>query len=163
MAKTFVGYRPSGTTDRVLNFSRAVTVSRSEPRCPGWGMRSVDRQAVRLPLADLTPLSSFQNVRGATCHEKPGCDRHRGRRAVPLVEAASVSDRIVPVPADLLNEADLERVIQTADNHWGRIDVLVNNAGAFAQHPLEEINQQLVTSLFTTNVMITSLLKACRP
>jgi len=81
-----------------------------------------------------------------------------GRRSAPLDETASFSDRIVPVSADLLNEPDLERVIQTANHHWGRIDVLVNNAGAFLQRPLEEINQQLVSSLYATNVVAPSLM-----
>lgn len=81
-----------------------------------------------------------------------------GRRAAPLEETASVSDRIVPVPADLLLEADLERVIRTAIDRWGRIDVLVNNAGRFIQRPLAEIDQQTVTELFATNVLAPSLL-----
>lgn len=81
-----------------------------------------------------------------------------GRRAAPLEETASVSDRIVPVPADLLLEADLERVIQTAIQRWGRIDVLVNNAGSFVQRPLAEIDQQTVAALFATNVLAPSLL-----
>lgn len=81
-----------------------------------------------------------------------------GRRAAPLEETASVSDRIVPVPADLLLEADLERVIRTAIDRWGRIDVLVNNAGRFIQRPLAEIDQQTATELFATNVLAPSLL-----
>lgn len=81
-----------------------------------------------------------------------------GRRAAPLEETASISDRIVPVPADLLLEADLERVIQTAIQRWGRIDVLVNNAGSFVQRPLAEIHPQTVTDLFATNVLAPSLL-----
>ncbi len=81
-----------------------------------------------------------------------------GRRAAPLEETASNSDRIIPVPADLLREGELERVIQTANSRWGRIDVLVNNAGTFVQRSLEEIDQQLVTSLFATNVLAPSLL-----
>lgn len=81
-----------------------------------------------------------------------------GRRAAPLEETASISDRIVPVPADLLLEADLERVIQTAIQRWGRIDVLVNNAGSFVQRPLAEVDPQTVTDLFATNVLAPSLL-----
>lgn len=83
-----------------------------------------------------------------------------GRRAARLEEAAGASDRIVPVPGDLLQAADLERVIQTAESRWGRIDVLINNAGAFVQRPLADIDQQMVTSLFDANVVAPSLL--CR-
>lgn len=81
-----------------------------------------------------------------------------GRRIEPLEETASASRRIAPVQADLLKEAESERVIQMANSHWGRIDVLVNNAGAFVQRPLDEIDSQFVTSLFATNVLAPSLL-----
>src|SRR5690606_9238188 len=76
----------------------------------------------------------------------------------PLEATASLSDRIVPVSADLLHEADLEHVIRTANSRWGRIDVLVNNAGAFVQRPLEEIDQRVVNSLLAINVLAPSFL-----
>lgn len=81
-----------------------------------------------------------------------------GRRAAPLEETASASARIVPLPADILQEAELDRVIQSVTQRWGRIDVLVNNAGAFVQRPLETIDPSMVTSLFATNVLGPSLL-----
>lgn len=81
-----------------------------------------------------------------------------GRRREPLEETASASERIVPVAADLLREPDLERVVQTANGRWGRIDVLVNNAGTFIHTPLEESDRERVTSLFATNVVAASLM-----
>ena len=81
-----------------------------------------------------------------------------GRRAPPLEEAARVSDRIVPLVADIQHEPDIREIVQSATKRWGRIDVLVNNAGAFAQRPLENIDQQLVTSLFATNIVGPTLL-----
>lgn len=81
-----------------------------------------------------------------------------GRRAAPLEETAGASKRIIPVPADILQEADLDRLMQTVAKRWGRCDVLVNNAGAFIQRPLEAIDAQLVTSLFATNILGPSLL-----
>ena len=83
-----------------------------------------------------------------------------GRRADPLEETALTSNRIVPVAGDLLQTSDLDRVIAAATRRWGRIDALVNNAGAFVQRPLHEIDETLVTSLFATNVLVPSLL--CR-
>ena len=81
-----------------------------------------------------------------------------GRRAAPLEETAKVSDRIVPIQADLTQDVDLKRVIQSINKRWSRIDVLVNNAGSFVQRSLEEIDQQLMASLFATNVLAPSLL-----
>jgi NAD(P)-dependent dehydrogenase (short-subunit alcohol dehydrogenase family) len=81
-----------------------------------------------------------------------------GRRATPLEEVASVSDRIVPLVADIQHEPDIGEIVQSATKRWGRIDVVVNNAGAVAQRPLEKVDQQLVTSLFTTNILGPTLL-----
>lgn len=81
-----------------------------------------------------------------------------GRRAAPLEETATLSQRIVPLPADLLLEADLKSVVQTAMSRWGRIDVVVNNAGSFVPGPLAEFDRHQVTSLFATNVLGPSLL-----
>jgi NAD(P)-dependent dehydrogenase (short-subunit alcohol dehydrogenase family) len=81
-----------------------------------------------------------------------------GRRATPLEEVASVSDRIVPIVADIQHEPDIREIVHSATKRWGRIDVVVNNAGAFAQRPLENIDQQLVTSLFATNILGPTLL-----
>jgi len=81
-----------------------------------------------------------------------------GRRATPLEEVASVSDRIVPIVADIQHEPDIREIVHSATKRWGRIDVVVNNAGAFAQRPLENIDQQLVTYLFATNILGPTLL-----
>lgn len=81
-----------------------------------------------------------------------------GRRATPLEEVASVSDRIVPIVADIQQEPAIRDIVHSATKRWGRIDVVVNNAGAFAQRPLENIDQQLVTSLFATNIVGPTLL-----
>ena len=81
-----------------------------------------------------------------------------GRRIAPLEETAGVSDRIVPVAADLLNEADRERIVQDVSRRWGRLDVLVNNAGAFVQRSLETVDQEMITSLLAINVVGPSLL-----
>jgi NAD(P)-dependent dehydrogenase (short-subunit alcohol dehydrogenase family) len=81
-----------------------------------------------------------------------------GRRATPLEEVASVSDRIVPIVADIQHEPAIREIVQSATKRWGRLDVVVNNAGAFAQRPLENIDQQLVTYLFATNILGPTLL-----
>jgi NAD(P)-dependent dehydrogenase (short-subunit alcohol dehydrogenase family) len=81
-----------------------------------------------------------------------------GRRATSLEEVASVSDRIVPIVADIQHEPDIREIVQRATKRWGRIDVLVNNAGAFAQRPLDNMDQQLVTALFATNIVGPTLL-----
>jgi NAD(P)-dependent dehydrogenase (short-subunit alcohol dehydrogenase family) len=87
-----------------------------------------------------------------------------GRRSAPLDITAQASNRIVPVPVDILCDADLSRLIHTIEERWARIDVLINNAGMFRQCPLETIDSQMLTSVFATNVIGPSLLaKAALP
>ncbi len=81
-----------------------------------------------------------------------------GPRAGPLEETAAASDRIAPLAADISDDAEIERVVRTAIERWGRIDVLANNAGAFVQRPLDQIDAQTVTSLFATNILGPTLL-----
>jgi len=70
----------------------------------------------------------------------------RGDRLQQL--ARELGDRVVPVVADLTVVADRERVIATAIDATGRVDVLVNNAGigdpaAAATETLERFEQML--------------------
>lgn len=44
-------------------------------------------------------------------------------------QAALGDDRIIPMVADVTNDNDVSRVVATALDRFGRIDVLVNNAG----------------------------------
>ncbi|MDQ3930282.1 MAG: SDR family oxidoreductase [Chloroflexota bacterium] len=70
------------------------------------------------------------------------------RRADVLEEAANLvrgmsGVEVLAIPADMAKEEDIKRVVSTAREHFGRIDVLVNNAGGpphgeFAQHGEEE-------------------------
>lgn len=75
-----------------------------------------------------------------------------GRRPEPLRETASSGANIKAITADVTDEPDARRVIDEAIRSWGRIDVLVNNAGAFAAAPLEHVSPGTVAALFATNV-----------
>jgi NADP-dependent 3-hydroxy acid dehydrogenase YdfG len=70
-----------------------------------------------------------------------------GRRAAPLEETARASERITSLVADVCRESDLATIIDAVTQRWGRLDVLVNNAGAFAQRSLEDSDAELVTSI----------------
>jgi NAD(P)-dependent dehydrogenase (short-subunit alcohol dehydrogenase family) len=60
-----------------------------------------------------------------------------GRRAAPLAavvaEIRGAGGRAEAVPADVERDADAERLIQAAVAAFGRLDVLVNNAGAVVE------------------------------
>lgn len=81
-----------------------------------------------------------------------------GRRAAALEETAAADPHIAVHPADLRDGDAPTAVIDAATERWGRIDVLVNNAGATAPMPLTEVTADRVRDLFDLNVTAPSLL-----
>lgn len=81
-----------------------------------------------------------------------------GRRAAALNDTAAVHRNIAVHPADLRDGEAPAAVIDAAVERWGRIDVLVNNAGATAPMRLAEITADRVRDLFDLNVTAASLL-----
>ncbi|MEU7877984.1 SDR family NAD(P)-dependent oxidoreductase [Microbispora bryophytorum] len=81
-----------------------------------------------------------------------------GRRAQALEETARQHPRIAALAADVRVAASPETIVRTAVDRWGRLDVLVNNAGATTVMPLAETTAARVTDLFDLNVTAPSLL-----
>lgn len=81
-----------------------------------------------------------------------------GRRKDALAETASGYPGIVAHSADLCAPDAHHEVIDAATGRWGRLDVLVNNAGATKVMPLAEITAEAITALFDLNVTAPSLL-----
>ena len=76
----------------------------------------------------------------------------------------SVRGRIVAVPGDVANETDMEAVVKTALDQFGRIDVVINNAGYGVFKNVDEISVSEWDNLMATNVKGTFLLsKAALP
>ncbi|MBC8156027.1 MAG: SDR family oxidoreductase [Bacteroidetes bacterium] len=71
---------------------------------------------------------------------------------------------VVAVPGDVASEADMQRVVQTALDRFGRLDVVINNAGYGVFKNVEEITVHEWDELMATNVKGTFLLsKAALP
>ena len=81
-----------------------------------------------------------------------------GRRAVPLEEAAAGHPNIAGLVADAAAPDDAVRTIAKAVDTWGRLDVLVNNAGAGAILPLAGATADRIMKIFAVNVLGPSLL-----
>ncbi len=72
--------------------------------------------------------------------------------------------RIVAVPGDVGSEVDMQRVVQTALDRFGRLDVVINNAGYGVFKNVDEISVDEWDNLMATNVKGTFLLtKAALP
>ena len=81
-----------------------------------------------------------------------------GRREPALQALASEHDGIDYVVADASSAGDAVRTVQKVVARHGRLDVLVNNAGAGAILPLAQASAEQVQAIFTTNVVGPSLL-----
>jgi NAD(P)-dependent dehydrogenase (short-subunit alcohol dehydrogenase family) len=81
-----------------------------------------------------------------------------GRRADALASTASGYPGIAACSVDLRAEGAAEAVVGEAVARWGRVDVVVNNAGVTALMPLAEVTAERVADLFAINVTAPSLL-----
>ncbi|MFF3737650.1 SDR family NAD(P)-dependent oxidoreductase [Streptomyces sp. NPDC002566] len=81
-----------------------------------------------------------------------------GRRAEPLHETAAGHERITPLAADITAAGEPERIIHTARELHGRLDVLVNNAGVVRSGALGSLTPETITPQIATNLIAPILL-----
>jgi len=61
-------------------------------------------------------------------------------------------DRCLPVAIDITDQAQVERLIDVVDGRWGRIDMLVNNAGRTRVGPFAQSKEEHWRELFELDV-----------
>ncbi|WP_329528403.1 SDR family NAD(P)-dependent oxidoreductase [Streptomyces sp. NBC_01462] len=81
-----------------------------------------------------------------------------GRRADALAGTAALHPAIGTLTADICAPGAPERIVQEAVTRWGRVDVLVNNAGILAMMPLPQVTAEGISQMLATNVTAPSLL-----
>lgn len=95
-----------------------------------------------------------------------------GHCAVVTARAASTvadladgnDDRVLPLPLDVTDPAQITAAVAEAERRFGGIDVLVNNAGYGYRAAVEEGDEPDVRALFETHVFgVVGLLKAVLP
>ena len=77
----------------------------------------------------------------------------------PAMEVAEEIDRLggraAPIQADVSRDAGARKLIQESQAHFGRLDVLVNNAGwtkRVAHHDLENLSEEILEQTWSVNV-----------
>ncbi len=85
------------------------------------------------------------------------------RQAAKLQEVAQqVTEAGAPktlvVPADLTRDADVDRLATTVLKQWGRVDVLVNNAGVLFLKPFTELSIEEFDQMMAVNMRAVFLL-----
>ncbi|WFU34655.1 SDR family NAD(P)-dependent oxidoreductase [Bradyrhizobium brasilense] len=83
-----------------------------------------------------------------------------GRRPGPLEETVAEHPNITGLIADAASADDARRTVAKAIEAWGRLDAVINNAGAGAILPLEDATADRIADIFAVNVVGPSLLAA---
>lgn len=74
------------------------------------------------------------------------------RRADAVIEALGEHPRLLAVPLDVTDEAQAQEAAKAAISRFGRIDLLLNNAGFGLLGAVEEATAEEVERLYRTNV-----------
>jgi len=77
-----------------------------------------------------------------------------------VADITKAGGKAIAVQGDVAKAADVERLFAEAKKTFGKLDVLVNNAGVYQFAPLEEVTEELFHRQFNTNVL--GLLQASR-
>lgn len=78
--------------------------------------------------------------------------------------AKDYGDRVLIVPLDVTDATQVQKAVQTAEEHFGGIDVLVNNAGRGRYGSIEGTNEADVRAMFELNFFaVLSVTRAVLP
>lgn len=81
------------------------------------------------------------------------CARHREELENTAEELEKHGPRVLPVVADLTEEADIQKLVDETISEFEKVDILVNNAGTIGRPgPFEEVSTQEWRELFELNL-----------
>lgn len=70
-----------------------------------------------------------------------------------VAEITKAGGKAVAVQGDVSKQADITRLFSETKQQYGRLDVLVNNAGVYEFAPLEDVNEEHFHKQFNLNVL----------
>ena len=68
-------------------------------------------------------------------------------------EISKRGGKAIAIQGSVANKSEVERLLTEAEKAFGKIDVLVNNAGVYEFKPLEEATEKQFHRMFDTNVL----------
>jgi 3-oxoacyl-[acyl-carrier protein] reductase len=68
-------------------------------------------------------------------------------------EIVAAGGKAVAVGANVANENEIAELFKETKKRFGKVDILINNAGAYTFAPLEGVTSELYRRLFDTNVL----------
>jgi 3-oxoacyl-[acyl-carrier protein] reductase len=68
-------------------------------------------------------------------------------------EISKGGGKAVAIQGNITKKAEVERLFAEAEKAFGKIDIVVNNAGVYEFVPLEEVTEQQFHRMFDTNVL----------
>jgi NAD(P)-dependent dehydrogenase (short-subunit alcohol dehydrogenase family) len=80
-------------------------------------------------------------------------DQVSANKVVQAIETAG--GEAIAIQADVGEFIAVEKMFRAIDQRWGRLDVLVNNAGMLANFRVEDVTDENVSQIFRTNVFST--------
>jgi 3-oxoacyl-[acyl-carrier protein] reductase len=89
-------------------------------------------------------------TRGATVAVNYVSSKTDGDQVVKWIKDAG--GNAVAIQADVTKGEDLDRLFVEVKEAYGRLDILVNSAGAFAMTPLQTLTPESIASMFAINV-----------
>jgi 3-oxoacyl-[acyl-carrier protein] reductase len=92
---------------------------------------------------------------GASVVVNYASSREGAERVVAAIKAAG--GKAIAVKGDVAKSADVQNLFDKAKGEFGKIDVLVNNAGVYRFDPIENVTEDEFHRQFNTNVLGTLL------
>jgi len=81
-----------------------------------------------------------------------------GRSAEKLADAAATRDAVEILQIDSSDADGGKRIVEAATNRWGRLDLIVNNAGAGQPLPMAAYDADIIANMSAVNIVGPSLL-----
>ena len=104
-------------------------------------------------VAIITGASSGIGLGMAETLVKQGYQVVANSRNITKANTLTASENLVLVDGDIADQAVAARLVDTAIQKFGRVDLLVNNAGIFVPKPFTEYTPEDFNRVFSTNVV----------